>query len=335
MKRLWFVFVIVVVALMILSACGSSDKKPEVELPEDSQSSYYDSAVKKCQDNIRHLLEIEPLDNDLLWENYKALLSYRMSEVMFKQMAHGHFTGEYDEYDHLIDVCIELETEMLQYFSESSVEELYTRFSILAWEKYDDEVFDYEPYFEGEKSKPDVDKMWKTYFEKTFKPQEGITENAAVPETWVQWTGEIGWDPYFEITLSYPDAWDEYGLVVLSEEREIDSDHVGYRLEFYLEAFEAEVFSITLVVRTAPDDRTLQIDDTYVDSMAFGTKRTTLFQENESGCEYRLDVSYSDILIYYDSKEWRNADWLFEVDAYRGKVISTIQEYFMASFAVG
>ena len=118
------------------------------------------------EENIAKMVAQEPIDTAALEEEYEFLLTCKMSEYVFKVMATGHFTGDYEtkEYEDIIESCGPISEEMKKYFDAETAGGLYSYVAIITTEKYDDEVFDYDACIVGTAQSPDIDAMWDFYF---------------------------------------------------------------------------------------------------------------------------------------------------------------------------
>ena len=79
-----------------------------------ASQSLYDKCVQMAEDNIAALVAQEPIDTEALENEYEILLTCLVSEYMFKSMAYGHFTGDYDttQYNYIPEICGEITSEM-------------------------------------------------------------------------------------------------------------------------------------------------------------------------------------------------------------------------------
>ena len=85
--------------------------------------------------NIAALIKQQTLDIDALEDEYEFLLTCLVSEYMFKSMAHGHFTGDYEttQYDYIPEKCGKITTEMKKYLDAEIVDSMYTAISAEAF----------------------------------------------------------------------------------------------------------------------------------------------------------------------------------------------------------
>lgn len=131
-----------------------------------SNLSVYDLFVQTTEDNIAALLAQEPVNEDALVEEYEALLTCFTSEYMFKSMAYGHFTGDYEaeKYAHIAEKSYEIADDMEKYLGAELADSRYTTIAVEAYRAFDDEVFDYDYCLVGTADAPDIDAMWENYF---------------------------------------------------------------------------------------------------------------------------------------------------------------------------
>ena len=126
----------------------------------------YDICIRATEKNIEELVAQEPLDAEALEEEFEFLLTCYASEYMFKSMAYGHFTGEYEptQYDYIAEKSNEVAEQMKKYVDEDIVDEIYVGVSLKAYETFDDTMFDYDSCLIGTTQAPDIDAMWYECF---------------------------------------------------------------------------------------------------------------------------------------------------------------------------
>lgn len=178
-KILVYGFAILVVVAFLKNGCSfnrtierdASEQNPTNVLSENEQ--LYDACVRMSEENIAVLTAQDPIDTDALEEEYEFLLACLGSEYVFKSMAYGHFTGEYDseKYGHIAEKCGQISEEMRQYLDTETADELYSYVAVKAWEKYDDEVFDYDACLIGTSEEPDINAMWYAHFDSLINAQ--------------------------------------------------------------------------------------------------------------------------------------------------------------------
>lgn len=333
MKK-YLLLVLVVMFTFGLTACSSnSSVHEESKQTVDDTETPYEQLLKTLRDQIDINLDSGAPDMDVLQEDYELLLSLRTNEYIYKSMAYGYFTGDFetDHFEEIGKAVSEINKEMSEYFPEEDVGSYYMMCAKLAMSSMD--RINLDDFLIGTKANPDIDAMWDAFFEEIFVLEHDVSKDSSTVASWKQWTGTIGDDPYFELMLSYPSTWDEFGVMVEPVEFEGDNGSL-YILEFCLADFNATVFDIMLVVMPNSGD-TFCINDADMGGALSGDVCKTLFQAIESGNEYRMDVLYSSTALYFDSDENRDADWTSEVGAYIEEVIDTITESFIASFTVG
>lgn len=126
----------------------------------------YDICIRATEKNIEELVAQEPLDAEALEDEFEFLLTCYASEYMFKSMAYGHFTGEYEptQYDYIAEKSNEVAEQMKKYVDEEIVDEIYVGVSLKAYETFDDTMFDYDSCLIGTTQAPDIDAMWYECF---------------------------------------------------------------------------------------------------------------------------------------------------------------------------
>jgi len=128
--------------------------------------SLYNLYVQMTEENITALVAQETIDVDALEDEYMFLLTCLVSEYMFKSMANGHFTGDYEtkKHDYLAEKCSEVEAEMRKYIDGEIAGSMYVAISAEAYAAFDDAVFNYDSCLVGTAASPDINAMWNANF---------------------------------------------------------------------------------------------------------------------------------------------------------------------------
>lgn len=176
-KVLVYGFVIIAILAFLKNGCslnstierdnaGEQTTQSQSDTSTENQS-LYDNCVQMSEDNIAALVAQEPIDTDTLEDEYEFLLTCLVSEYMFKSMAHGHFTGDYEttQYNHIPEKCGEFTGEMKKYIDAEIVDSMYTAISVEAYKSFDDTMFNYDSCLVGTAETPDIDAMWEIYFD--------------------------------------------------------------------------------------------------------------------------------------------------------------------------
>lgn len=175
-KGLVYGFVIIAILAFLRNGCsfnstierdnaGGEITQGQSVVSSENQS-LYDNCIQMSEDNIAVLITQEPIDIDKLEDEYEFLLTCLASEYMFKSMAHGHFTGEYEttQYDYIPEKCSDVVVEMKKYMDAEIVDSMYTAISVEAYKSFDDTMFNYDSCLVGTAEMPDIDAMWESYF---------------------------------------------------------------------------------------------------------------------------------------------------------------------------
>ena len=176
-KILIYGFVVIAIVAFLRNGCsfnstierdntGGETTQSQTDKSSNESQSLYNQYVQMTEENIAELVAQESIDTAALEEEYEFLLTCKMSEYVFKVMATGHFTGDYEtkEYEDVLESCGTISEEMKKYFDAETAEGLYSYVAIVTTEEYDDEVFDYDAYIVGTAQSPDIDAMWYSYF---------------------------------------------------------------------------------------------------------------------------------------------------------------------------
>ena len=176
-KALVYGFVIIAIVAFLRNGCsfnstierdnaGGETTSSQSDASNESQS-LYNQYVQMTEDNIATLVTQETIDIDALEDEYEFLLTCLVSEYMFKSMAHGHFTRDYEttQYDYIPKKCGEITTEMKKYIDTNFVESMFTAIMAEAYESFDDSVFNYDSCLVGTTETPNIDAMWESYFD--------------------------------------------------------------------------------------------------------------------------------------------------------------------------
>lgn len=145
-------------------ASASNERLEPAEISELTDD-VYELILSTSRDNINSILAKAPVDTDKLQSEYEFLLSLKIYEYSFKQMAYIHFTGE-DAGEDFDDILSEIRTisgEMRQYFSDEEVDGFYKYMAVSSATSFDDSRFNYDPMLVGSEKSPNVDKMWRNY----------------------------------------------------------------------------------------------------------------------------------------------------------------------------
>lgn len=182
-KVLVYGFVIIAILAFLRNGCsfnstierdntGGETTQGQSDTSNERQS-LYNQCVQMTEDNIATMVTQETLDIDALENEYEFLLACLASEYMFKSMAYGHFTGDYEttQYDYIAEKCGEIKTEMKKYIDAEIVDNMYTTISIEAYKSFDDTMFNYDSCLIGTTQSPDIDAMWYAYFDSLVEAQ--------------------------------------------------------------------------------------------------------------------------------------------------------------------
>lgn len=176
-KLLVYGFVIILILALLKNGCslnstierdGSNSEtgQTQASTPKDHER-LYDIYIRMTEENIEKIVAQEPIDTDALEEEFEFLLTCLASEYMFKSMAYGHFSGDYEatQYDHIPKKCNEVTGLMKKYIDAEIVNDLYTAVSVQAYQSFDDTMFNYDSCLIGTTQLPDIDAMWYAYFD--------------------------------------------------------------------------------------------------------------------------------------------------------------------------
>lgn len=176
-KVLVYGFIIIAIVASLRNGCsfnstierdntGRETTQSQSDTSNKSQS-LYNQYIQITEDNIATLVTQETIDLDALKDEYEFLLTCLASEYMFKSMAHGHFTGDYEptQYDYIPEKCGQITAEMKNYIDAEIVDSMYIAISTEAYAAFDDAVFHYDSCLVGTAETPDIDAMWESYFD--------------------------------------------------------------------------------------------------------------------------------------------------------------------------
>lgn len=138
-----------------------------VDASSESIDSIYELIITSTKHNIETILVAEQPDTDKLQSEYEFLLSFKINEYMYKAMAYGYFTDDYES-NRFADILAEFDAilqEMKMYFPEEEVDDYFNGYTIMAYQLYDEEYINYDACLIGSKNNPDVDTMWLNYVE--------------------------------------------------------------------------------------------------------------------------------------------------------------------------
>jgi len=150
------------------------EPKPEEETPESNPTfslppgiSYYELSLEVAREEIDKILETEPLDTDQLLEYYEFLLYYRVNEFVFKSMAYGHFTGDYEtkKFDYITDEIHDIVSSMAEYIGEEEANFELQLNTVTAYRTFDESMVEYEVFAEYY---PDIDAMWDSIYDEIY-----------------------------------------------------------------------------------------------------------------------------------------------------------------------
>ena len=175
-KVLVYGFVIIAIVAFLRNGCsfnstiernntGGETTQSQSDTFNEGQS-LYNQYVQMTEKNIAELVAQESININALEDECKFLLTCLVSEYMFKSMAHGHFTGDYEtaRYNYIAQKCGEIRTEMKKYIDAEIVDSMYIAISTEAYAAFDDAVFNYDSCLVGTTENPDIDTMWERYF---------------------------------------------------------------------------------------------------------------------------------------------------------------------------
>ena len=139
---------------------------PELEVMYKLDNGDVDEAsIMTLEYQIEEVLNTDPIDMDLLWESYGALIQYHVSKYFFMTYAYDYYTGILDEerYGFIVDEAYRVVEEMKVYFDHSMVDELNQGIAVIAMDNMYHDVFFYDAYYEEKSGEPDLDAMWENY----------------------------------------------------------------------------------------------------------------------------------------------------------------------------
>lgn len=174
-KILIYGFIILVVLAFLKNGCSfnstierdGAGSTASQEQSGMSKENLYNTCILVSEENVDELLAQNPINEAELWSEYEFLLTCLSSEYMFKVMAYGHFTGEYEpeRFDSIVKKSDRIVEEMKRYFDAEAVEEQRTAIAAGALGDFDESAFDYESCLIGSRTSPDVNAMWEAYFD--------------------------------------------------------------------------------------------------------------------------------------------------------------------------